>query len=144
MAEKLERPCSSSAHTSPSSTASGVRSALGSSFATFAKRAVRSLPFRLVSVASPPETRPIARNPSHLTSKSQPSPVGSSEASVASIGRYSLRRAGEGASPSRLRMMSQFFSSPSSFAGTSAHVPSRRFPCSRTVRPPSFFWSSSS
>jgi len=144
MAEKLERPCSSRAHTSPSSTAAGVFSAFGSSFATLPKRPVRSLPFRLVSVASPPETRPTARKPSHFTSKTQPSLVGSSAASVASIGRYSARFAGFDVPSSRLRMMSQFFGSPLSFAGTSAQVPSSRSPCSRTVSPPSFFSSTSS
>ena len=45
---------------------------------------------------------------------------------------------------SRLRISSQFFGSPSSFAGTSVHVPSSRSPWSRTVRPPSRFSSTSS
>src|SRR6185312_13819471 len=52
--EKRGRPASSSAHTSPSSTQSALRRAPGSARATWAKRAVRSLPFRLRRVASPP------------------------------------------------------------------------------------------
>ena len=40
--------------------------------------------------------------------------------------------------------MSQFFGSPSSFAGISVHSPCSRVPASRTVSPPSFFSSTSS
>ena len=62
MSEKLERPSSSSAQTSPSSTQSGERIAR---LAAPARRresgSVRSLPLRLVSVASPPATVAIAR-----------------------------------------------------------------------------------
>ena len=45
---------------------------------------------------------------------------------------------------SRFRTISQFFSSPLRCAGTSAQVPSSRSPCSRTVRPPFCFSSTSS
>ena len=61
MAEKLARPCSSSAHTSPSSTAFGDFTAFAISFATFEKRGVRSLSLRERSVASPPRTYASAR-----------------------------------------------------------------------------------
>jgi hypothetical protein len=50
------------------------------------KRSVRSLPFRLVSVTSPPEIVTIARKPSHFGSNTQPSPDGSLSEEVASIG----------------------------------------------------------
>ena len=63
MTEKLERPCSSSAQTSPSRTQSDVRTARSSARATVAKRSVRSLPRRLTRVASPagqPRDRPVA------------------------------------------------------------------------------------
>ncbi len=61
IAENVARPCSSSAQTSPSSTAFGVRSAFPIAFATSAKRAVKSLSFRLTSATSPPATYAIAR-----------------------------------------------------------------------------------
>ena len=61
MTEKLDRPSSSSAQTSPSRTQSGVRTARPSARATVAKRTVRSFPRRLVRLASPPATSPIAR-----------------------------------------------------------------------------------
>ncbi len=52
MSEKLERPWSSSAQTSPSRTQLGVRSARGNALATAEKRSVRSLPRRLRSSTS--------------------------------------------------------------------------------------------
>ena len=55
--EKRERPRSSRAQISPSSTASDERIASAASRATSRKRSVRSLPLRLVSLTSPPETR---------------------------------------------------------------------------------------
>ena len=51
--------------------------------ATSRNRSVRSLPFRLVSVTSPPDTVTIARKPSHFGSKTQPSPTGSASAAIA-------------------------------------------------------------
>ena len=54
-------PASSSAHTSPSITAEGERTAWTTARAISRKRSVRSLPLRLVSVASPPRTATIAR-----------------------------------------------------------------------------------
>ena len=72
---KRAAPVSSSAHTSPSSTADDVRTAWTTARATARKRSVRSLPFRLVSVASPPRIVTIARYPSHFGSNSQPAPA---------------------------------------------------------------------
>src|SRR5207253_2778272 len=134
---------SSSAQTSPSSTQSGVLTAAGTAFATFGKRALRSLPFRETSRASPACTYATARKPSHLTSNSQPSPFGTSLTSVASMTWYSVLRTGAAPS-SRFLTSSQFFSSPERCAGTSDQRPSSREPCRRTVSPPSRFSSTSS
>ena len=54
--------------------------------AASAKRPVRSLPFRLVNVTSPPTTVTIARNPSHFGSYTQSSPRGRVSDDVESIG----------------------------------------------------------
>ena len=130
MTEKLERPCSSSAQTSPSSTQSGVRTARSSARATVAKRSVRSLPRRLVSVASPPATdadRPVAV-PLDLVE-----PLVAGRHVVGERRQHRLVLAPRARAPeapsSCLRRSSQFFSSPSSFAGTSVQRPSRRSPC---------------
>ena len=53
IAWKLGRPCSSRAQTSPSTTQSGVRSALGSARPTAANLSVKSCPVRLRSSAHP-------------------------------------------------------------------------------------------
>ena len=58
---KRAAPDSSSAQTSPSSTADGVRTACTTARATSRKRSERSLPFRLVSVATPPRSATRAR-----------------------------------------------------------------------------------
>ncbi len=89
IAEKLARPRSSSAQTSPSRTASGDFTAFAISFATFWKRGVRSLSLRDRSVdlaAADVRERAIAV-PLHLEQPS-PSPPGTVFSSVASIGRY--------------------------------------------------------
>ena len=66
--EKRERPFSSSAQISPSRTASDERTARAAARAASRNRPVKSLPLRLVSVTSPPDTVTIARKPSHLGS----------------------------------------------------------------------------
>ena len=86
IAENVARPSSPTATTSPSSTQSGVRSARSSVRTTVGKRSTNDLSFRLRRSTLPPRIVAIARKPSHFTSKSQPSPVGTSAASVASIG----------------------------------------------------------
>ena len=139
-ASKRATPSSSSAQTSASRTASGERTACPAARATGRKRSVRSVPFRLVSVASPPATVTIARYPSHFGSKSHSGPVGSVSTGVASCAANRVRVP---RLPS-FRRRSQFCSLPSSRAGTSVQTPSARSPARRNVSPPSRFSSSSS
>ena len=112
--EKLERPLSSSAAISPSTTASADRSPRSAARAASRKRSVRSFPRRLVSFASPPATVTIARYPSHFGSYVQSLPSGSASAEVADIGSYAplVLLAAPSPGPS-LRRMSQFCSFPS-------------------------------
>ena len=67
-------------------TQSGVFIALTISFATRSNFSVKSLPLRLRIITSLPVTYEIARYPSHLTSKSQSSPGGTSLTRVADMG----------------------------------------------------------
>jgi hypothetical protein len=66
--ENLELPLSSSEQISASSTASAERVPSSAARAAGRKRSVRSLPFRLVSFACPPEMVTSARKPSHFGS----------------------------------------------------------------------------
>ena len=138
--ENLELPVLSSAQISASSTASAERVPSSAARAAGRKRSVRSFPFRLVSVAWPPEIVTSARKPSHLGSYTQLSPRGRLSDDVESIGAYLLVAP---VAPS-FRKRSQFRGSPSSLAGTSVQTPSSRSPSSRTVSPPSRFSSSNS
>src|SRR4026209_2675520 len=75
MAEKLDRPCSSRAQTSPSSTQSGVLTAFSTALATVAKRWVKSFRLRLSSRAAPPPPARGARRRASADVRGRPVPV---------------------------------------------------------------------
>ena len=137
---KRATPSSSRAHTSPSRTADGERTARPAARATSRNRSVRSVPLRLVSVASAAGDRDERAVPVPLRLE-EPAPGRSGASRPASRAGASVGGAAAGAS---LRSSSQFRSFPSSRAGTSVQTPSARSPSSRKVRPPSRFSSRSS
>ena len=133
MTLKLERPSSSSAQTSPSRTQSGVRTARSSARATTAKRPVRSLPRRLVSVGVSPRDvreRPVAVPLPRGATRARGNVVGERR----EHGLVGRRGRPAGVAASRFRTRSQFFSSPSSRAGTSVAPGGARRPASPSGR----------
>ena len=97
-----------------------------SSFATFSKRAVRSL--SVAACAARPRRRATVATPVAVPLDLEQPAVARRAPSVGERGEHRpvaarLPRRDGAASSSRLRRISQFFSSPSSCAGTSVHVP---------------------